>query len=305
MNLLLSDFSPVLVYHAVYENVPQDIRENLHNVSPDVIYEHLSYLKKHYRLVSVDELASLSKTKGVAAITFDDGYKCVIDNIYDLLITMDIPFTVFVNSASMENRIFWRDKVRYVINNNMVAECESFFEYTRPVEHLPFYRYTKHPSNNSRIVDEELDRFLSYKNISLHLSNYCFDDVGYFKSHRLSAYGNHTHNHYVLSSLSQEEQYEEIERTRQFLKSLPDIQVSEVFSIPFGQTRDFNDDTLRILQDLGYRSALLSRQRLNAGLRRNGGITMIERLMAKPGSLPLSLARLHCAYASKGQASEG
>jgi peptidoglycan/xylan/chitin deacetylase (PgdA/CDA1 family) len=295
MNLLCSNFSPVLVYHAVYENIPQHIRANLHNVPPDVIYEHLSYLKKNYRLVSVDELASLSETRGAAAITFDDGYKCVIDNIYDLLINLDIPFTIFVNSASMENRIFWRDKVRYVINNNMVAECELSFEHTRPVEPLPFYRYTKHPSNNSRLVDEELDRFFSYNRISLNLNNYCFDDVSYFKSHRLSAYGNHTHNHYVLSSLSQEEQYEEIERTRQFLKSLPNVQVSEVFSIPFGQTRDFNDDTLQILQDLGYRSALLSRQRLNCELRRNGGITMIERLMAKPGSLPLCLARLQLA----------
>jgi peptidoglycan/xylan/chitin deacetylase (PgdA/CDA1 family) len=292
MSPILKNCSPVLVYHAAYRNVPKDIREKLHNVHPETIHEHLSYLKKKYRMVSVDELTSQTDTSGIAAITFDDGYKCVIDEMYDILLDLDIPFTIFINSASMENRIFWRDKVRYVISNNLVNECESFLQHTKMINNLPFYKYTKHPENNSRLVDDELDNFFNHKKISLETINHCFDDIRYFKSHKLIFYGNHTHNHYVLSSLSTAEQVDEIFRTREFLHSLENIQVSEVFSIPFGQPGDFNDDTLTILRDSGYRGVLLSRQRLNCGLLQDRGLTMIERFMPKEGNLSLLLTRL-------------
>jgi peptidoglycan/xylan/chitin deacetylase (PgdA/CDA1 family) len=292
MTPILKNCSPVLVYHAAYRNVPRDIREKLHNVHPEIIHGQLSYLKKKYRIVSVDELTSQINASGAAAVTFDDGYKCVIDEMYDILLDLDIPFTIFINSASMEDRIFWRDKVRYVISNNLVNECESFFQYTKAVNDLSFYKYTKHPENNSRLVDDELDNFLKHKKISLEINNYCFDDIRYFKSHKLVFYGNHTHNHYVLSSLSTAEQVDEICRTRAFLQSIAKIQVSEVFSIPFGQPGDFNDDTLTILRDLGYRGVLLSRQRLNCGRQKDRGLTMVERFMPKEGNLPLLLTGL-------------
>jgi peptidoglycan/xylan/chitin deacetylase (PgdA/CDA1 family) len=292
MSSMLKNCNPVLVYHGVYRDVPNDMREKLHNVHPETIHGHLSYLKKKYRMVSVDELASQMESSGIAAITFDDGYKCVIDDMYDILLDLGIPFTIFINSASMQNRVFWRDKVRYIINNNLVAECESFLHSTKVLDNFSFYKYTKDPENNSRSVDEELDEFLKHKDISLEIRNHCFDDMRYFKNHELISYGNHTHNHYVLSSLSRDEQADEIHRTLQFLQSIQNIQVSEVFSIPFGQPRDFNDDTLSILRELGYRAAVLSRQRLNCGLRKDHGLAMVERLMPKEGNLPLLLARL-------------
>jgi peptidoglycan/xylan/chitin deacetylase (PgdA/CDA1 family) len=289
---MLRNCAPVLLYHAAYRVVPQDIRENLHNVHPTTIHDQLSYLKKSTRIVPVDELAGLANANGVAAITLDDGYKCVIDNLYDIFLDLDIPFTIFINSSSMENKVFWRDKVRYVINNNLVQECESYLQHTRPVENLPFYRYTKHPANSSRVVDEELDNFFRLKNIALDSKNYCFDDLSYFKSNPRISYGNHTHNHYVLSSLAVAEQVDEIHRTRQFLESLQNVQVSEVFSLPFGGPLDYNEDTLQVLRDMGYRTVLLSRQRLNFSLRKELGLTLVERFMPKDGNLPLLLARL-------------
>jgi peptidoglycan/xylan/chitin deacetylase (PgdA/CDA1 family) len=295
MHLIFKDHSPVLVYHAVFRDIPKDIRGNLHNVHPEIVHEHLSYLKKNYRLVPVDELVGMAGMKDAASITFDDGYKCVIDEIYGILLDLDIPFTIFINSGSMNHEVFWRDKVRYIINNSLVDECEAYLQCTKPINDLSFYRYTKHPDNNSRLVDEDLDRFFQHKKISLEANHYCFDDLSYFKSHRLVSYGNHTHNHYVLASLSREEQYDQIQRTRQFLRTLQGIEVTEVFSLPFGGPGDFNEDTLHVLRDLGYRAMLLSRQRLNFERRTEHGLAMIERFMPKDGGLPLLLARLQFA----------
>jgi peptidoglycan/xylan/chitin deacetylase (PgdA/CDA1 family) len=295
MHLIFKDNSPVLLYHAVFRDIPKDIRDNLHNVHPEILHEHLSYLKKHYRIVPVDELTNRTRIQGTASITFDDGYKCVIDEVYEMLLDLDIPYTIFVNSGSMKNEIFWRDKVRYIINNDLVDECEAFLQHTKRIAGLSFYRYTKHYQNNSRKVDQDLDQFLQHKGISFNTNQYCFDNLNYFKSHRLISYGNHTHNHYLLASLSREEQYDQIQRTQHFLRTVPNVQVSEAFSLPFGGPTDFNEDTLRILQDLGYRAMLLSRQRLNFERRTKHGLAMVERVMPKGDSLPLLLARLQFA----------
>ena len=286
MGPILKNCSPVLVYHAAYRDIPKDIREKLHNVHPETIADQLSYLKRMVRFVCIDELISSRSPRGLAAITFDDGYKCVIDLMSDILISLEIPFTIFVNSCTMEHKVFWRDKVRYIMSRGLVEECEQSLTRTRLIKGRSFYRYTKDPSNDSRIVDEELDRFLAAKGIALAPGHHAFDNPRYFLKHPLVSYGNHSHHHYVLSSLPRDAQHQEILRTRLFLQSLQGTQISDVFSIPFGDVNDFNEDTLGILADLQYRGALLSRQRLNWRLKKQKGIVLIERFMPKDSALP-------------------
>ena len=273
--------SPVCVYHACFPQVPGDVERNLHNIAPPVLHDHLSYLKKHYRLVFVDELAECRHSGGVAAITFDDGYKSVVTDALPILADLDIPFTIFINSASFDNRVFWRDKVRYIINHDLVKHCELSLHKTSKISGMSFYRYTKHPDNNSRAVDQEITEFLQSRGEDLSSNQYCFDDTRYLANHPLVSYGNHSHNHYVLSSLSPEEQFHEIYQTQQFLASIPTIRVSRLFAVPFGDLRDYDWHTLAILKELGYRGVLLSRQRLNCERIESQGLAVIERFMPR------------------------
>ena len=59
------------------------------------------------------------------------------------------------------------------------------------------------------------------------------------------SYGNHTYNHYVLSSLTEQEQYYEINHNMKLLKKL-NINLSKVFAFPFGGMNDYNKLTLNI-----------------------------------------------------------
>jgi peptidoglycan/xylan/chitin deacetylase (PgdA/CDA1 family) len=285
MRFLLQFATPVLLYHSTFSKVPPDLAAKVHNVRPETIGDQLSYLKRMVRFVCIDELVAAKRLRGLAAITFDDGYKCVIDLVADILISLDIPFTVFVNGATMEHKVFWRDKVRYIMGYGLVQECEQTLERTKIIAGRSFYRYTKNPINDSRIVDAELDRFLRAKGIALAPGHHAFDDQRYFLKHPLVSYGNHSHHHYVLSSLPRDAQYQEIVQTRLFLQSLQGIQISNVFSIPFGDYTDFNEETLGILADLGYRGALLSRQRFNWRLNKKTGMVMVERFMPKDSAL--------------------
>jgi peptidoglycan/xylan/chitin deacetylase (PgdA/CDA1 family) len=284
--------SPVCVYHACFPQAPADIENHLHNIAPAVLHDHLSYLKKHYRMVFVDELAEHHCAGDVAAITFDDGYKSVLSNAAPILIDLEIPFTIFINNSSLEKRIFWRDKIRYLITHDLVKSCEQFLHRTSKIANTTFYRYTKHPSNNSRIVDDEISAFLTYNGCHIEHHQYCFEDINYLMDHHLIAYGNHSHNHYVLSSLSPEEQYQEIHHTKQFLESVPDIRVSQMFAVPFGDLQDLNQHTLAILKELGYRGILLSRQRLNCDWFQSQDLTVIERFMPRGPDMAEILANL-------------
>jgi peptidoglycan/xylan/chitin deacetylase (PgdA/CDA1 family) len=273
--------SPVCVYHACFPQVPSDVERNLHNITPALLHHHLSYLKKHYRLVCLDELVECRDSGGVAAITFDDGYKSVVTDAVPVLTDLDIPFTIFINSGSFDKRIFWRDKIRYIINRDLVTPCEEFLRRTSKIPGMSFYRYTKHSCNNSRLVEQEISDFLESHGENLTNNQYCFDDIRYFLDHPLVAYGNHSHNHYVLSSLSPEEQFQEVHRTQLFLESIPNIRISHLFAVPFGDLRDYDRHTLLILKELGYSGILLSRQRMHCERTHVEGLAVIERIMPR------------------------
>ncbi|MDZ7841061.1 MAG: polysaccharide deacetylase family protein [Gammaproteobacteria bacterium] len=282
----------MLLYHASFSEVPADQRQRLHNNRPEAMYRHLKFLKRHYTFVPIDELAASRSCRGLAAVTFDDGYTCVLEEALPVLEALKIPCTIFLNGATMEKKVFWRDKVRCIINWNLSEKCSASFSRTKVVEGLSFYGYTKHPSNNSRIVDEEIECFARQQGVRFESSQYCVGSLSDLRIHPLVTYGNHSHHHYVLSSLSRDDQYTEIEATHELLQSLPASSRCSAFSIPFGTTRDFNHDTVGILQDLGYSAALLSRNRLNSELPRDHGLTWIERFMPDERGMVRNLAKL-------------
>jgi len=102
---------------------------------------------------------------------------------------------------------------RYVlfINTHRVADFEhrhsdKFFR--EPDQ--PFYRYTKDPRNNSRVVESALDDFLTEIELPTDLQRIYTPASAGLLAHPLS-YGSHSLNHYVMASLNEAEQWREID----------------------------------------------------------------------------------------------
>lgn len=274
--MLATRSAPVITYHACFPECPSEV-DPVDNVTPDQLYSQVAELKRHCTLVSIDELASASNRRGLAAITFDDGYRSVLEHALPVLESLEAPFTIFVNTASLEQKIFWRRKVVHIIANDLVAACEQSFVKTRPVEGETFHSYLKSPLNHSGVADREIDCFLAQRGITLHPLNYHIGSINEMFHHRLVSWGNHSHNHYVLSSLTGNEQREEIDRTKRVLAQSPG-RPSAVFSLPFGETRHFNEQTCAALRECGYSVLLMNRGGLNTGaLKRKYGLIVIER----------------------------
>ncbi len=122
--------SLVLTYHATYSVLP-DYVSPIDNVSPETLHRQLSCLKQFYSFVSIDEFCAAKNRRGMAAVTFDDGYKCVIDEARPVLSDLGIPFTIFVNAGDVEQRVFWRHKVWFILTNGHTAACEASFRAVR------------------------------------------------------------------------------------------------------------------------------------------------------------------------------
>jgi peptidoglycan/xylan/chitin deacetylase (PgdA/CDA1 family) len=268
--------APVLTYHSCARRVQPSVTP-VDNVIPERLYEQLDKLRKQFHFVNIDELCEARTWHGLAAVTFDDGYKNVVEEALPVFSALDIPFTVFVNNIGFENKIFWRHKVTFIRHSGLQQDLECFLKETRKIRGLDFHEYSKHPDNSSIRVESELDDFLVSRRIPIDYNQLLFDNDSYFISHPLVWYGNHTASHYVLSSLTLEDQCTEIKRTRDFLRTRA-VNISKVFALPFGQTYHANRDTLVALQSFGYQYMLMNRNRLNFNRPPAcDGITPVER----------------------------
>ena len=203
----------------------------------------------------------------------------------------------------METQLFWRDKVRCIMERGRVEAFETRF--ARAFQRdpgQPFYRYTKDPRNNSIRVVEMLDAFLEDEPAIDEYTQY-YTQLGQgLKVHPLVSYGSHSVNHYVLSSLSEDQQWCEIDENYRFLETLPGVYRTRVFSVPFGGNWDYNDATSRLVADAGHSAMLLSRgavQRNDAC--HDGLLPMVDRVMPRDAEVPAFLADLQTRLSRKGR----
>jgi peptidoglycan/xylan/chitin deacetylase (PgdA/CDA1 family) len=281
----------VLTYHATYNSIPCHV-DPVDNVTPETIHAQLRFLKNFYRFVSADEFCAAKNRKELAAVTFDDAYISVLSDALGIFTDLEIPLTIFVNIGNAGRRkVFWRHKVRFLIVNGLAGECASTMQRTKMLKGKSFHDSLKHPINDSRIVEMEIDQFLRSKNISLECSGELMSSADAIVNHPLVTYGNHTANHYVLSSLPYAVQLEEIENTKAFLRRLPSARTTEIVAAPFGSQEHVNHDTFRALRSLGYKYLFMNSGQVNRRRRMHKGIEIIERFSVLEEPIGFQLRR--------------
>lgn len=285
--LIRKNFNPILLYHSLGSD--EQFSKNIDHVKLDVLHNQLEYIQKYWKFVSIDEYVNSEKKDGIASITIDDGYKNIIDESLKVFKSLSIPITLFINSSTFKNKIFWRDKVRYLIKNNLVLEFQDNSQIFNKHKINDFYLITKNSEFNSIQVEKEIDQFLYKKNINLNDElKLCFDDKKYLIKDDLIFYGNHTANHYMLSSLSKQEQYNEINDCKNFIDKL-NVNKTKIFSVPFGGENSFNEDTIIILRDLDYKILLKSNNSLDS----KNFSTQINRFMPQNSDIKITLKYLY------------
>lgn len=100
--------STVLAYHAVGDCDPRDDVHNLF-VPPNLFARHMEALARSRLVVGLDEALSGEAPRGrpVVAITFDDGYRSVLEHAVPVLERHGFPATMFVPTAYIGDANRW------------------------------------------------------------------------------------------------------------------------------------------------------------------------------------------------------
>jgi len=254
----------VLIYHRV-GTLPSD--PHMLSVSLDNFRNQMNYLKRNYTVIRFeDDWAKVPKPAVV--ITFDDGYADNCLNALPILEEVEVPATIFVSSGYVgSNREFWWDDLeRLVLNDNAKNDCFTLVD-----EQYAQSWQTSSISDRERLYS---DLHLLMKQITPQRRDEWFKQIMSWSrcnedariSHlplsikeliKLSAspwitIGAHTITHTPLSSLSLEQQQNEIMKSTTDLESLIGKKI-QVFSYPFGTKSDFDKFSIQICRMAGFK----------------------------------------------------
>ena len=133
-NAYLRDLRDIraVFWHGIGDNGSPCMRHLGDEVERDVFARQLDYLQARYRILSLaDAIASQDAppaAKPVCTLSFDDGLASVHSQALPLLRERGLPATLFVNTATLDNRdLLWQHAMSYAIERHGLEAVRRAF----------------------------------------------------------------------------------------------------------------------------------------------------------------------------------
>jgi peptidoglycan/xylan/chitin deacetylase (PgdA/CDA1 family) len=254
----------IILYHFVSDR-HNDFTDSGHTVEIREFRRQLEYLAAHYAIVRLSEIGGMMEStpppdpaRPLAAVCFDDGYRCILEEAYPVLKSMRVPATMFVNPPVLGNRdLLWRDKIRYLMQKGLDGEFVDFLRRQGgsyrfgALETLGFYKWSKNPKAlRTMRIQKDVDAFFTRKGIdpaAIAAKQRLFMEESEVAPREFLDFGNHTWSHPLLTLLPPAAQKEEIGKCHEFLRARRIAPAG--LALPFSP---FNGTTVRICRALGY-----------------------------------------------------
>jgi len=234
----------------------------------------MSYLQKHFDILHLDN--ALERVKGqevgekpFAVITFDDGYKGNINNVFPVMESMNLPFIVYVSTrAVVDNHLFWFDRIL-----NLLALSEDVHVELRgpkPAEHFIIPGKATEPVRWLAVQDllERLKRMSvdereycvehiteKYAGVDPALEMLNTEDLQKLATSNLVAIGSHTHGHELLDQLDTSSVIDTLQTSKLHIADITGF-TPKHFSYPNG---NYNQSILELVRDCGFETAVTTK----------------------------------------------
>ncbi len=126
-------------YHRIGSAAGNPFDDGVFSATADELAKHLRYLKKNFRLITMEEFLRGMETGfaflgGAAAmVTFDDGYRDNFDLALPVLKDVGVSATFFLPTEFLQSpKLPWWDRIAYVVKKS--RESRIVLEYPRRVE---------------------------------------------------------------------------------------------------------------------------------------------------------------------------
>ena len=260
----------ILLYHRVadVESDPQQLC-----VSEENFHSQINHIKQHYEILKLSDLKEILITKHIPKngliITFDDGYEDNFKNAKPILEEFNVPATFFITSGFIGdnkefyqetlNRIFFLEK-RIPLNLTIKIDNKTFtYENLLNEENRNNAYRNIHftlRGKNSIVRRKAIKELLKWSNIGDKpdddYKNLNEAQLKILSKNHSFEIGAHSVNHIPLSSLSIQEQKEEIYYSKIELEKIIEEKISS-FAYPYGTKEDYNGETLKIMSQSDFK----------------------------------------------------
>jgi len=240
---LFHDISPASATHHSHH----------YSTSSELFEEQLNLITELFELVPLNRIVSeeeLPKGKNYASITFDDGFYSVFEIARPLLKERKIPYSVFLNRAAIESNQMWVTNLQIQNNEDGYSDRLRVLAGIGKVKDL----------NN--LNDPLLDLIGEGKFSDRFAENYKIPSSGekiYMDENEIKILqsegvlvGNHSKDHFVLSSCKDNMLREQITENALFLEELIKVKTTH-FAIPFGKREHYNQQVIQEIQRAGHK----------------------------------------------------
>ncbi len=255
----------ILMYHNF--SGPGSLEADALNV--EGIRRQFAYLRRHFRVVSLAQIAEQLAAgrelpPKMVALTIDDGRRNCYEFLFPLLKEFGLPVTFFVVSSYVGGEAWiWTDKVLWLS------------EQLKPPEEVVAGKLDGVFRSLNRMRPAERDASIEAMARSVGITipkipplKYApssWDELREMAASGLVEIGSHTVTHPILSSITDEESWTEIRRSRAQIEERIGGEV-RCFCYPNGMPGDFRPSQVRQVREAGYACAVIAQ----SGLVQNG-----------------------------------
>jgi peptidoglycan/xylan/chitin deacetylase (PgdA/CDA1 family)/GNAT superfamily N-acetyltransferase len=228
------------------------VSENHHSfhysTTPEVFEKQINLLSRLFEIIPLDRIVSdesLPSGKNYAAITFDDGFYSVFKTARPLLKRLGIPYTVFLNKSAVEENQIWvtnlqiqRKERSYANKLGELAGLKLPLEEDTLFEMISGGKFSNKFRDTYKLADAGDKIYMSQEEIKTLIE----EGV---------TIGNHTMDHFVLSSCDPSLMHEQISENATYMNEQFDIR-SPHFAIPFGNKSHYTDEVIHEIRKTGH-----------------------------------------------------
>jgi len=260
----------ILNYHRIGNADETPFDSGVFSATAEQFDLQIAYLKRRFHIASLEEVFAMMDGDTPQAtsvlITFDDGYRDNYTLAFPILRSNGVQAVFFLPTAFIgTGKLPWWDIIAYIIKRSVKSRIH--LEYPEPVD----FELTRDQARQvciqilrvfAQTAVKDTERFLADLERECEVSRpeagaeRCFlnwDEARDMQRQGM-AFGSHTHSHEILTKLSPELQREEVRYSREIMERELNRHL-DILAYPVGLKHCFSDETIRALQDTGYRAA--------------------------------------------------
>ncbi len=271
VNLLFKALNSKAIRILMYHGITTDKLPSFYwtQMDKDKFTWQMNYLDRHYDVIKLSSIIDNDNEHAVS-ITFDDGLENVYREAWPVLKIFGLKAACFVlPELSAGNKCIWPDRIYSLFMHSHGKELDISQFGLDPIVLADdigrrYKQYLDLIGKMKNMDNEKRQRLFEY--ILLHFEE---DNLETFQQFRLMTpseimelsdsdefeIGAHTGNHPILSRMTKDEQTREIEKSIRDIEQWG-IKFYPIFAYPNGNKGDYNDDTIMILKELGFKAAL-------------------------------------------------